>query len=154
MKKIKSIYNSILVENKKFNTKLISAFPGSGKSHFFKTSNKKVLDSDSSTFDKKDFPSNYIKHIKEKMGTVDYILISSHKDVRDALKENNLNYTLVYPNKELKEDYLKRYKERGSPKSFIELLKNNWDSWVDEMNNESFPKTKKLKKDQYLSDII
>jgi hypothetical protein len=39
-----------------YSTKVISAFPGCGKSHYFRNLVKIVLDSDSSTFDKSDFP--------------------------------------------------------------------------------------------------
>jgi len=47
-------------------TYLISAFPGTGKSYCFNNNTTwEMLDSDSSTFDKKDFPDNYIKHIKD-----------------------------------------------------------------------------------------
>ena len=65
-------------------------------------SNKVILDSDSSTFDKKNFPENYITHIKNKISIVDIILVSSHKVVRDALVKNNINFTLVYPDRTLK----------------------------------------------------
>jgi hypothetical protein len=75
------------------NTKVISAFPGCGKTHLFKThKNKIILDSDSSTFDKKYFPQNYIKHIKENIGKVDIILVSSHSDVRSALVNENIDF--------------------------------------------------------------
>ena len=42
-------------------TKIISAFPGCGKSHLFRVAGDsiKILDSDSSKFDKDHFPANY-----------------------------------------------------------------------------------------------
>jgi hypothetical protein len=59
-------------EHDSINTMVISAFPGCGKSHYFRNnSDKIVLDSDSSTFDKSDFPRNYIQHIKSNLGMVD-----------------------------------------------------------------------------------
>ena len=103
-------------------TVLCAAFPGTDKSHYFRNSELDVLDSDSSTFDKSEFPANYIEHIKNNMGKVDVILISSHEEVRDALVESELPFTLVYPDKDLKGDYIARYKERGSPEKFIELI--------------------------------
>ena len=51
---------------------IISGFPGVGKSHLVnqaKKSGNELLDSDSSTFDKKNFPENYIKHIKKNVNT-------------------------------------------------------------------------------------
>lgn len=135
-------------------TKLISAFPGTGKSYFFDNSFLKVLDSDSSNFDKSGFPENYIKHIKDNIGKADVILISSHKDVRDALVENNIKFTLVYPDKSLKEEYLKKYKERGNDEKFITLLENNWDNWLEELNNQRGCEHIVLSKDEHISDNI
>jgi hypothetical protein len=43
-----------------YNTILISAFPGTGKSFLFNNTKLKILDSDSSKFDKSKFPENYI----------------------------------------------------------------------------------------------
>jgi len=115
------------------NTLLIAAFPGTGKSHLFNNpGSKMVLDSDSSTFDKSDFPANYITHIKENMGKVDIICISSHKEVREALVDAGLNFLLVYPNISLKDEYMKRYVDRGSPEGFVNLISKNWDAWVSE----------------------
>ena len=76
-------------------------FLGCGKTTcYIKLKDKlKVLDSDSSTFDKKDFPENYIKHIKENIGKVDIIFVSSHQVVRNAMKENNIPYSIYYPSK-------------------------------------------------------
>lgn len=122
-----------LYEASKKKGDIVCGFPGVGKSTLFKElkdSGTKVLDSDSSTFDKADFPANYIKHIKEQTGKGYTILASSHDVVRDALIKEGMNFTLVYPDKSLKEEYLKRYKERGSPESFVKLLDSNWDKWI------------------------
>lgn len=135
-------------------TELISAFPGTGKSHFYRNSTRNVLDSDSSKFDKSDFPNNYIDHIKDNMGKADVILISSHKDVRDALVNNELRFTLVYPEKNLKDEYIQRYKERGSDSNFIKLLSENWDNWIDEMDNQENCQKIILKSGEYISDLI
>ena len=63
-------------------TKVYSAFPGVGKTTYFNTTDRNVLDSDSSKFDKKHFPDNYIQHIERNIQDpkVDKILVSSHKD--------------------------------------------------------------------------
>lgn len=107
-------------------TELISAFPGTGKSYFFNHTDKNVLDSDSSKFDKKGFPENYIKYIKNNISKVDVILISSHKEVRDALVNAGLKFTLVYPHIRLKQEYVNRFKQRGDKEAFIALISSNW----------------------------
>lgn len=121
-------------------TRIISAFPGTGKTTFYEKYKDITLDSDSSNFSwvtqegKKirnpDFPQNYINHIKDNIGKYRFILVSSHKEVRDALIDNCLFFYLAYPALEHKNDYLKRYKERGSSEAFIQLLENNWDAWI------------------------
>lgn len=135
-------------------TKLYSGFPGTGKSYFFKYSEGVVLDSDSSNFDKEHFPQNYIDHIKNNIGVADIICISSHKEVRDALLENGLEFTLIYPDISLKEEYLQRYLDRGSPQGFIDLISNNWDSWVGELPNQQGCEHLVLNESQFISDII
>ena len=119
----------------KKDTLIISGFPGVGKTSLYnrKYEDLIILDSDSSTFDKEDFPENYIKHIKENIGKVDIILVSSHKDVRLALDSNKIKYILIYPNLSLKDEYLERYRLRGSVQSFIDLISKNWELWIKEI---------------------
>jgi hypothetical protein len=146
---------------KKFNehssktTIIISAFPGCGKSHLFRNKgDKKILDSDSSKFDKSQFPQNYIEHIKSNIGEVDMILVSSHKEVRDALVDNAIEFTLVYPNKDIKDEYIQRYVDRGNEEKFVNLLKNNWSNWIPELEQQSGCKKIELNSGQYLSDVL
>ena len=83
---------------------IISGFPGVGKSTTYTLLNKKltILDLDCSSFDKADFPSNYIEYIKENMDKADIIFISSQQSVRNALVENKIHFTLYYPSKKRK----------------------------------------------------
>jgi hypothetical protein len=146
---------------KKFNehnlksTIVISAFPGCGKSHLFRNKgDKHILDSDSSKFDKSQFPQNYIDHIKSNIGQADMILVSSHKEVRDAMVDNGIEFTLVYPNREIKDEYIQRYIDRGNNESFVNLLQNNWDNWMNELDDQSGCEKIKLSSGQYLSDVV
>ena len=141
-------------------SKIYSAFPGCGKTTYYKNSiersDRLVIDSDSSTFDKSEFPQNYIKHIKEanKIEALDVILVSSHDVVREALYNEGLHYNLIYPERELKQEYIQRYKDRGNNEGFIKLLETNWDSWMDEMDNEQGCSKVRLKSGQYLADVM
>ncbi len=134
----------ILKRIKDMETLIISGFPGIGKTYFKENSYKKnVSDSDSSKFSwieegvrHPDFPQNYIDHIKENIGKTDIILVSSHKIVRDALRDNEILFTLVYPKRELKQEYLERFKSRGNNESFVKMLDENWDKFIDEMENQ------------------
>ena len=142
------------MEAKHMETKIICAFPACGKTYAFKKLNEKgykILDSDSSQFswcydhnptnsDKiekyrnPEFPKNYIQHIKENIGKVDYIFVSSHKEVRDALIENGIYFTLVYPDRKMKAEWVGRCFLRGSDEKFCQLIADNWDKWIDEMD--------------------
>ena len=136
-------------------TLVISAFPGCGKSHMYRNNEDKlILDSDSSKFDKSDFPRNYIEHIQSNIGKADIIMVSSHKEVRDALVENEIEFTLVYPKRDIKEEYIQRYKNRGNDSNFIKLLESKWDDWMDELEQQSNCKKIELEKGKYLSDVI
>ena len=120
---------------------VISGFPGIGKSYTAMNEDSfKILDSDSSNFSwikigvrNPDFPNNYIEHIKLNMYKADIIFVSSHEEVRNALIKNGIDFTLVYPHKSLKNIYLARYEQRGSSKEFIEFISNNWDKFLDEI---------------------
>ncbi|MGR3177792.1 MAG: hypothetical protein ACUZ8E_07020 [Candidatus Anammoxibacter sp.] len=134
--------------------KLISAFPGTGKTYYFNHGNKIIIDSDSSTFDKSDFPANYIRHIKDNLNKAEVILISSHKEVRDALVANKLEFTLVFPEDQLMYEYLQRFKDRGSPQAFIDLVQKNWYDWISELESQEGCERIYLGKGEYLIDVF
>lgn len=129
-------------------TRIIAAFPGTGKSHFAAANPGLCLDSDSSdwswltqTEDRPErvrhpaFPGNYIAHIKEQIGKYEFVFVSTHKDVRQALLDNCIFFYLIHPNPydDVKEQYLLRYKERGSDQAFIDLIDKNWKTWINEL---------------------
>lgn len=119
---------------------IIAGFPGIGKSYFASTFPGICSDSDSSQFDKSEFPANYMDHIEGlKQFKHDVILVSSHKVVRDALIERGHEYYLVYPDQSCKQEYLQRYRERGSPQSFIDLIDTHWDTWLAECRDVLHP---------------
>lgn len=136
------------------NTLVISAFPACGKSYYtnhYSNYTKIILDSDSSNFSwmEKDgekfrnplFPQNYINYIKANLGKADIIFVSSHKTVRDVLKENNIDYFIIYPEPTIdnRSVWVKRMRDRGSSDSLITTVYNNWFDWLGEIQCESFP---------------
>ena len=142
-------------------TKIISGFPGVGKTYYKQHTNLNVLDSDSSKFSwikegvrHPDFPQNYIEHIQANIGKVDIILVSSHKMVRDALVKNNINFTLIFPERKLKEEYLVRFKERGNNQNFIDMINTNWDNFIDELETQINCEIIKLKSEEYLNNYL
>lgn len=142
-------------------TLVVSGFPAVGKSRFYATSGLSVADSDSSQFSWRspgkrhpDFPDNYMRHIKSLLGKRDVILVSSHKDVRDALVANGIRFTLVYPQRAIKEQYLERCRERGSDDAFVAMLDKMWDVWIGELQEQPHCEHIELGRDEYLSDVL
>lgn len=134
-------------------TKVICGFPGIGKTYLFGKQDElgiKISDSDSSKFSKlkdsegqliqnPDFPNNYIKHIIDLIHGMDiqYILVSSHHDVREALANAHIPYTVIYPTKDMKDVYIQRYQDRGSPEKFITFLTDKFDEFVEDCENDT-----------------
>lgn len=147
---------------------IIGALAGSGKSSFYKKATLKghtVLDLDSVLYShfvdnqgKKIsnpfFIENYENAIKRSVDLYDYILIGTHKEVRDMLRINGIEYTLVLPQLDMMNEYLLRYVHRGDRTSFITGIIDNWDDYIMQMMSESFPNKIVLKPGQFLADVI
>lgn len=152
----------------KIETKIVSAFPGMGKTYFFNDNENISIDSDSSNFSwvkdedgnntdvrNPDFPSNYIEHIKDNIGRYQYIFVSSHKEIRDALTKEGIAFTLIYPKRERKTEFLERYANRGNDEKFISLFDNKWDFFIDSCEIEKNNKYCTLiEYDKNLSDVL
>jgi hypothetical protein len=139
-------------------TVIIAGFPGVGKSHLVKSRpDLNIWDSDSSQFSKEpDFPQNYINHLKSGIKQeVDIILVSTHEVVRDALREANISFYCVLPwlGDDIKDEYIERYKERGSSEAFIKLISDNWELWLDNIAEKEYWQIS-IDKGEYLSDVI
>jgi hypothetical protein len=144
--------------------KVISAFPGVGKTWLYTHQTElglSIVDSDSSEFSwiskgvrHPDFPNNYIKHIKECIKTFDVVLVSSHDIVRDALRENGIMFITVYPDINDKEEYIQRFIRRGSPEPFVKLINDNWNEWISNLNSSNKDLTVQLNLGEYLSDFV
>lgn len=146
--------------------KVLSAFPGTGKSHFTKNYSGEgvVLDSDSSSYSwlgegankvrNPDFPSNYMRHIAENIGSASLILVSTHEDVRNGLVDHGIRFTLAYPQRDLKEEYIQRFEDRGSPQGFINLMDAKWDEFVGQLEVQDNADHVVLQQGQFLGDIV
>jgi adenylate kinase family enzyme len=147
------------------NTTVISGFPGIGKTYLSGQSAGcyGIVDSDSSRYSWKvpnkernpEFPHNYIEAIKGWFWNeyIKVVLVSSHKEVRDALVDNMIWFTLVYPHRLLKYEYLERFEKRGNNPYFVQLLDENWDNWIDELEGQTGCEHIVLMSGDYLSDV-
>lgn len=143
-------------------TRIVSAFPGTGKSYYCNydisqydpTPYGYCIDIDSSKFDKNNFPTNYIEHIKSNIGKHAIIFVSSHKVVRDALVAEGIPFTLVYPTIEQKHEYIQRYRQRGNDEKFITLVESNWYNWIVELGSQNGCDRIILKSGEYISNVM
>lgn len=148
-------------------TYIISGFPGVGKSHFTELARNtfltdvKVLDSDSSKYSwisegerNPDFPNNYLEEIERNYGKYHFILVSTHKEVRDGLVERDLPFVLFYPEISKREEYLKRYKNRGSSPEFLNLMENRFVEMISDLQHQKGCIHLICNQNQYLSDFF
>lgn len=86
-----------------------------------------------------------------------YLLLSYHEEILNYIISNNIPFCLVYPSKELQNEYAKRMKDRGNNEIFVEEMTRDdkWNYFYDKNPNDKTPTYKiKLKKGQYLSDVV
>jgi len=154
-------------------TLIVSAFPACGKSYYHAVGDKyetfSTKDSDSSLFSwiigtdgestgvrNPEFPSNYIEYIKSNIGKVSFIFVSSHKEVRQALEHNNIQYVTVMPYPDTRKEWIDRCIQRGNDEDFITLLDKMWDNWTSFESQRQYNPSGRvfLTNKQYISDVI
>ena len=102
----------------------------------------------------KEWPNNYFKALKSVLDKYDYILVAD-EIVNDYLINNKYEYRVVYPNINLKEEYLNRCKNRGNNDEFIYWYSKLWDEWINFSKNDLHAsKHIELKSNQYLEDVL
>lgn len=140
---------------------VVAAFPATGKTHYAKTRTD-VLDSDSSLFSwsepgvrHPDWPENYMAHITEAVAVGSTVLVSTHAEVRRALRESRIPFTLVYPAPGLRDEYRERMERRGSPPALIEkVIGELWFPALYECRSQDECEHIMLGPGQYLADVI
>lgn len=143
---------------------IVSGFPGIGKTTLFNNEEDLVLlDSDSTNFSWADekktvrhenWPQNYIEHLTGKRGEADAVFVSSHDVVREALVKAGIPFVLVYPSLNMKDEYIQRYKDRGSNEKFVQLLEQNYEKWIEELMKQEGCTHIVLQPGEYLSDVM
>lgn len=166
-------------------TLIISAFPACGKTFLYKNQEQLLfksqdglqihysfLDSDSSKFKKYDgWEKEYVNHIEENIGKVDFIFISQHDVVLQEIANRGLPFVTVGPenlpwttneNKMLtKQQWFGRFVLRDNTHianfmDWIKKLSENYDSWTSIQQQTKYGPIEffSLGANQYLSNII
>ena len=133
--------------------KIICGFAGIGKSTCAKQL-LGVVDLESTPF-QKDW-ATYARVAKHMADSGYTVLLSCHKELRQYLLDNNIEFTTVIPQAiqnhvDSKTIYLKRYKDRGNNQEFINLMSNNWGEFNTTLPNE---KVVELPLNQYLINLL
>lgn len=114
--------------------KIICGFAGIGKSTAA-LSLQGVVDLESTPFEKDWLRySSVARHMAANGYTV---LLSCHRELREQLTTDGATYLLAMPPSDAKDEYLKRYVERGNTDEFVTLLRSNWDAFLVVMPGES-----------------
>lgn len=130
---------------------IICGFPGVGKSYAGKQYDNLThwIDLESTPFNR-----NWDMYIDtacylSQQGYI--VMLTSHKELRERLKERGINYTVVLPKDtdDVKDEYIKRYTRRGSSEEFIKNIKNKWSEYT---KSYEWERVIRLEKNEYISD--
>ena len=99
------------------------------------------------------FPGNYIDAMLFYPPSDGTLLVSTHQEVRTLLSAYDVAFGLVYPERRLRDEYLERFRRRGSPQEFVDLMAAQWDAFLDDLEREDrYSWRCVLGKNQYLVD--
>lgn len=132
-------------------TRIYSCFSGSGKTFAQSVYSGRVLDLESSYYRYKGlsrktveslkgdgnrelnehFVEDYVSAILGSLGKVDILFISQHDEVLAKLDALGVPYTLVFYESDMKEECLRRCKQRGNSSDFIEGISSKWSYFCD-----------------------
>lgn len=138
---------------------IICGFAGIGKSSikdavaYFK--DVKLYDLQSHCFVKDyNWQKNYVECALALQNKYDYVFLSTHDVVIEELKKRGEKFYIVYPNKYLRQEYLERFKKRGSSTEYIMRFRDRWDLFIDKLDSLDHEWKINLRSGQYLSDVI
>lgn len=137
-------------------TKIIAAFCGSGKTYICEKTDTNAIEIEYWKYKGKGlfYEYEYILDIKKHFGTVDYIFIATDPEGLRLLHKEGFQITLVYPEIELRNEYLDRYINRDSPQDFIGVFMKYWKPWINELKELPFCDHIVLQKGKFLKDVL
>ena len=143
-------------------TIIVCGFPGVGKTLAASWAAGVVIDCDSSRFhytsegeERVGWVKQYVDQIESlaKKGEYTVVLTSTHAQVLNELDNRGLDYIIVLPRRDCKDEYLGRYLKRGSDFDFVEDRFWTWDTFLDQLEERAVPQIH-LGPGQYIADIL
>lgn len=146
--------------------RIIWGFPGCGKS--FLADGKRIVDVDCRLFEfvgvneellhggfggsaerNLDYPGNYLEYVKT--CSADVVLVNCHLGLLSEFP----GVEIIYPAKELKGEYLDRYRKRGDDESFLSYMDESFEQMVDMIEGmEGVQKYRMETPEIYFSDVL
>lgn len=133
---------------------IVCGYAGIGKSHLAKFF-PGVIDLESTPFEK-DW-DRYLKCAMHYSSQGFTVLVSCHKEIRQLIVDNvpyDERVTIVPPIY-AKDDFKKRYEQRGNTQNFIDMQMDNWEKWLNENDNRLIGENWiVMEPDEYLYDCL
>jgi hypothetical protein len=147
--------NEVIFKNSaQIKTLIYAVWCGAGKTYICEKTNINACEIEYWKYKDYGLKKEYLQDIKNQMGKVDYIFISTDPEGLKLLKTEGYNITLIYPENALRNEYLDRYIERDSSYDFIGTFMKHWNIWLDELKEQDYCKHIILKKGEYLNMYI
>jgi hypothetical protein len=141
-------------ESQPKNTLVVSAFPGTGKTFICSLNTVSAIEVEYWKYKNEGLEDKYVDDVRKQIGVVDYVFISTDPECLERLRKDGIDFTLVYPENNLRNEYLERYIKRDSPYEFIGTFMKYWDLWIDELKKQKNCRRIILKSGEYLSDYF
>lgn len=134
---------------------IISGFSNIGKSSLSKFKDLNYIDFDTHFFRKEEgWEKMYVECLLALSSKYDYVFITTHGVMLERLNELGIEYYLVYPKRELKDEYKNRAISRNSSEEFVNGFFSRWDEHISDCEKNIFAKKIVLESGEYLSDVI
>ena len=101
-----------------------------------------------------EWPDNYIKAVINQYNENRYVIIPPVTAVLIALRNEEIPYILCYPERSAKDEYERRYKERGNTEDFLNIFIGHWDRFLNQMESDPGKHHFIMKSNEYLTDLL
>lgn len=154
------------------NPLVVAAFPGSGKSYYSEELDQSgssvsvevsdlllkyySFNTERVNLEISEIYQKYSLFIDEKINDGYSIIFipAFYDDVLELMRFEKYRIVLVYPKQDLLNEYLTRYKSRGSDGIYIEKISREWNDSLDKLKSIAGCRHIELNSMQYISDII
>ena len=136
--------------------KVIACLSCTGKTHFVLNNFENMDCVDHDMYDwmyRGKLGDAWIDYFKVRMQELrdkfEFVFVNAIPEIIKIIPENSI---IIFPKRELKEEFLNRAKSRGGETAFPKYLDEHWDEWMDACENSPAKKIR-LDSGEYVSDV-